>query len=189
MGVAVRKDRRYTYQDYCGWPDEERWEIIDGVAYNMSPAPTVKHQRIVGQLLRKAADGFEARGCSLFIAPTDVVLDDFNVVQPDVFVVCDKNKITEKNIQGAPDLIVEVISPSTGVKDKRGKRNLYEKVGVKDYIIIFPEEEMVEWYRLEEGRYSTPQIFDWDETMTLESFDMELNLWEIFGKEKAQEPE
>ncbi|NTU41780.1 MAG: Uma2 family endonuclease [Nitrospirales bacterium] len=185
MGLAVKKDRRYTYQDYRSWPDEERWEIIEGVAYNMSPAPTVKHQRIVGQLLRKAAEGIEERGCSLFIAPTDVVFDDLNVVQPDVFVVCDKNKITEKNIKGVPDLIVEVISPSTGVKDKREKRNLYEKVGVKDYFIIFPEAELVEWYRLEEGRYSTPQIFNWDETMRLASFDMELNLWEVFEKERA----
>ncbi|NTU43468.1 MAG: Uma2 family endonuclease, partial [Nitrospirales bacterium] len=185
MGVAIRNDRRYTYQDYCSWPDEERWEIIDGVAYNMSPAPGVKHQKITGLIYRKLADGIEGRGCSLFIAPTDVVLDDLNVVQPDVFVVCDKTKITEKNIQGAPDLIVEVISPSTGVKDRREKKRLYERGGVKDYILISSGDEFVEWFTLKDGKYSESQVFNWDETMSIESFGVTLNLWEVFEKEKG----
>ncbi len=187
MGLALKKEKRYTYSDYITWPDEERWEIIDGVAYNMSPAPKVKHQRVVSLLNRKLADKTEEKGCSLFIAPTDVVFDDFNVVQPDVFVVCDKNKVTEDNIKGSPDLIIEVTSPSTELKDKREKKNLYEKSGVKEYIIVFPEGEYLERYCLKDDKYNIPEILNWDETLKLSLFEIEINLWEIFEREKKTE--
>ena len=92
MGLAAKKEEGYTYNDYITWPDEERWEIIDVEAYDMSPAPRVKHQTIVTQLARKLGDKAEEKGCRLFVAPTDVVFDEYNIVQPDVFVVCDKKK-------------------------------------------------------------------------------------------------
>ena len=185
MRPAVSKEKKYTFRDYLTWPDSERWEIIDGVAYNMTPAPKVKHQRIVGLLDRKLADTIEGKGCSLFIAPTDVVLDEYNVVQPDVLIVCDKKKITDDNIQGAPDLIIEVSSPATELKDRREKKNTYEKFGVKEYIIVFPEREYVERYCLRDDRYGAPEIFNWDEVLRLCFFETEINLWEIFEKEKG----
>ena len=102
MPVALKKGRRYTYQDYLGWPDEERWELIEGVAYDMSPAPSVKHQDIVGNFYIRLKS--ESGGtCYTGIAPTDVVLDEHNVVQPEVFVVCDSAKVGERDITGAPE--------------------------------------------------------------------------------------
>jgi len=184
MSQVKSKPRLYTYHDYLNWPDDERWEIIDGLGYNMSPAPSVKHQSIVSKLDRMLGNKVEDKGCTLFIAPTDVIFDAYIVVQPDVFVVCDKAKITEDNIQGAPDLIVEVISPSTSLKDRREKKKLYEKFGVKEYLIIYPEDELVERFILQNDKYPAPDIFNWDETMKLEILELDVNIWEIFGKER-----
>lgn len=181
MGLAIKRDKRCTYKDYLTWPDDERWEIIDGAAYNMSPAPKVKHQRIVIRFDYVFTS--KLKECLHFIAPTDVVFDEFNVVQPDVFVVCDRDKITEDNIQGAPNLIIEVVSPGTEIKDRREKKNLYEKSGVKEYIIVFPDREYVERYCLKDKQYGAPDIFNWDEVLKLCAFGMEINLWEVFEKE------
>jgi len=112
MPVALRKGTKYTYHDYLTWPDEKRWEVIEGVAYDMSPAPSVKHQDIVGNFyIRLKSES--SSPCYTGISPTDVVLDEHNVVQPDVFVVCDRSKIGERAITGAPDLVIEVVSPAT----------------------------------------------------------------------------
>jgi len=117
MAYAVKKDKTYTYKDYLTWPDEERWEIIAGKAYDMSAAPRIKHQNITSNFHIKLKTHPD-NPCYTGIAPTDVVFDEYNVVQPDVFVVCDGSKITENNIQGTPDLIVEVVSDGTEVKDR-----------------------------------------------------------------------
>ena len=87
------------------------------------------------------------------------------------------------NIQGAPNLIIEIVSPSTELKDRREKKNLYEKFGVKEYIIVFSEREYLERYVLENGKYGAPEIMNWDEVLKLKAFDIEINLWEIFEKE------
>ncbi len=191
MAITAKKmDKKYTYEDYKKWPDDERWEIIDGVAYNMSPAPKVKHQRIswnIGEIFVKAKG--KLKGCTPFSAPTDVVLDEFNVVQPDIFIVCDENKITEDNIKGAPDLIVEIVSPSTAYKDTKIKKDLYERFGVKEYIIVFPDLFIVERYILKDKSYGVPERFNWDETLKLNTFDIEINLWEVFERELPEEEE
>ncbi|MBU0567747.1 Uma2 family endonuclease [bacterium] len=183
MGLAVRKEERYTYQDYITWPDEERWEIIDGEVYDMSPAPRVKHQNIASNFHIKLKTATK-NTCYTGIAPTDVVFDEYNIVQPDVFVVCDKNKITEANIQGAPDLIIEVISPTTGLKDKREKKALYERFGVSEYILVYPEGEYIERFHLDQGNYNKGEIFNWDEEVELYSVRLKVRLAEIFEKEK-----
>jgi Uma2 family endonuclease len=182
MRLAIKREKRYTYKDYLTWPEAERWEVIDGAAYDMSPAPKVKHQNIVSNLHIKLKT-HSANTCYAGIAPTDVVFDEYNVVQPDVFIICDRKKITEDNIQGAPDLIIEVTSPATEVKDRREKKALYEKFGVKEYIIIFPDGEYAERYCLKGDKYGDLEIFNWDETMKLSLFGIEVNLWEIFEKE------
>lgn len=175
---------KFSYADYLTWPDEERWEIIAGVAFDMTPAPSIKHQRISTRLTALLVNLLGKRPCEPFAAPTDVVLDEFNVVQPDFLVVCDKGKITAANIQGAPDLVVEILSPSTGRKDRREKKALYERFGVREYLLIHPEDEIVERYSLVEGKFQGPEVFGWDESMTLFAFpDLELQLWEVFGKE------
>lgn len=182
MGFAIKKERRYTYKDYLTWPENERWEIIDGVVYNMTPAPKVRHQRIVSRIDYEFT--IKLKECLHFVAPTDVVFDEQNVVQPDLFVICDKSKVTEDNIQGTPDLIIEVVSPGTEVKDRREKKDIYERFGVKEYIIVFPEREYVERYCLKENKYGSSEIFNWDEVLNLSTFEIEINLCEIFEKEK-----
>jgi Uma2 family endonuclease len=186
MEPAIRKEQRYTVAEYMEWPEEQRWELIDGIPYAMSPAPRIKHQAVVGNFFMNIKRHPE-NPCYTGIAPTDVVLDDDTVVQPDVFVVCDRKKITADNIQGAPDLIVEVVSPSTEVKDRREKLRLYERFGVKEYLIVFPEREYVERYVLKAGQYGSPEIFTWDERLKLTLFPMEVILSEIFEKEPEKQ--
>ena len=185
MPIAEKVNEKLKYQDYLGWPDDERWEIIDGIAYNMTPAPGVKHQSISRNIEVFLVNQIRLnkKECEVFDAPTDVVFDEYNVVQPDIFVVCDKAKITDDNIKGAPDLIIEVISPSTFLKDKRDKKGLYEKFGVKEYIIIYPDEEIVDRLYLEDNKYSAPDVFNWDETIKIKSIGLDIRLWEIFEKE------
>ena len=186
MGEPARKlSDHYTYSDYLKWDDDCRYELIDGEVWNMSPAPNLKHQNISRNCSTRLFNFFDGKKCIPFAAPTDVVLDEDNVVQPDILVVCDRSKLTDACVKGAPDLIVEILSPSTGLKDRREKKALYERFGVREYILIDPANEIVERYTLYEGRYGSPDVFGWDETMTLALFpELELNLWEIFEKER-----
>ena len=185
----TKSTKKYTYQDYIKWPDDVKTEIINGEFYDMTPAPKIKHQKISRNLTWKFGKQVEKlKNCEFYEAPTDVVFDEYNVVQPDIFIVCDNTKITEDNIKGAPDLIVEIVSKSTELKDKREKKNLYEKFKVKEYIIVYPERDYIERFCLEDNKYLAPDIFNWDEKMKLETFDIEINLWEIFEK-KLEERE
>jgi Uma2 family endonuclease len=187
MTLARKLDRKYTVKDYMTWPDEERWELINGTAYDMSPAPGTKHQRIVGSVHRILGNKLSGKSCVPFIAPTDVVLSDKDVVQPDVVVVCDKAKITDANIQGAPELVVEVLSPSTALKDRREKKALYEKQGVREYVIIDPIASYAERFVLKDGFYSLPDILGPDEVLVLQSLeDMEVPLSEVFEIEELK---
>lgn len=187
---AKRINRKYTWNDYTTWPDGERWEIIDGEAYDMTPAPTTRHQQVAGRIFQEFAAFFKGKPCIPFYAPTDVVFDEFNIVQPDILVVCDRKKITEANIQGAPDLVVEILSPATALKDIREKKALYERSGVREYLIVHPVDEIVERYTLREQGYGVPDVFGWDETMSLAIFpELDLHLWEAFGKEPPENPQ
>ena len=189
MGSTAQKGKaKFTYADYKTWPDDERWEVIDGEAYAMTPAPTTRHQDVSGNIFSIFKDFFRGKSCKPFYAPTDVVFDEENVVQPDLLVVCDKSKITGANIQGAPDLVVEVLSPSTSLKDKREKKALYERFGVREYLLVYPEDAHVERYSLAEGKYAVSDLLNWDERLRLTAFpELEINLWEIFEKELPQE--
>lgn len=191
MGSTAKKgNARFTYADYRTWPDDERWEIINGEAYAMTPAPSLLHQKILGNLHLKFGGHFLGKSCTVFIAPTDVVLNETNVVQPDLLVVCDRNKMTDANIQGAPDLVAEVLSHSTSLRDKREKKRLYERFGVREYILVYPDDALVERYSLANGKYSPPDILNWDEQLRLSAFpELEIDLWEIFGKELPTEKE
>ena len=187
MALAHKEDKRYSYFDYENWPDEERWELIDGAAYDMSPAPGIKHQNAVLIFSRILGNKLFGKTCRPFIAPTDVVLSEYDVVQPDVFVVCDKNKITEKNIQGAPDLVVEVLFPSTVLKDKREKKALYEKYGVKEYILVDPMELYAERFLLEKKGYGGAEIFGPQEILSLKSMEgIDIPLWEVFEVDREE---
>ena len=183
MPLPQKTSQKYTYADYITWPDEERWELIEGTAYNMSPAPTTRHQIITGNFYRVLSNNLIGHRCKTFIAPTDVVFSEHDVVQPDVLVVCDQKKITEKNISGAPDMTVEVLSPQTALKDIREKKSLYEKYGVKEYIIIDPLEQYLERFLLQEdGAFNKGEIFGPEETFSPASLEgIEIPLREVFG--------
>ncbi|MCF6356020.1 MAG: Uma2 family endonuclease [Candidatus Polarisedimenticolaceae bacterium] len=181
MTVVEKRAEKYTYSDYLTWLDDERWEIIDGEAYNMTPAPGIKHQNVVGTTFSLLKQKLKGKPCRPFVAPTDVVLSDHDVVQPDIIVVCDEKKITEASIQGAPDLVVEVLSPATALKDKREKKALYERSAVREYIIIDPFELYVERFVLKGKRYGESEIFGPQEVLPLNSLTgIDITLWEVF---------
>ena len=191
MPLARKTERKFTYTDYVTWPNDERWELIDGQAYNMTPAPSFRHQKIVFNFASLLRDALKGNPCVAGIAPTDVVLSESDVVQPDVFVVCDEKKVTEANIQGAPDLIIEVISPATALKDKRGKKALYEKHGIKEYIIVDPTDQYVERFLFgEDGLYGKGDIFGPMEVLPIVGLEgIEIPLWEVFEVEGPQDQE
>lgn len=181
MSVIRKTKQFFTYNDYLTWPDNERWEIINGEAYNMSPAPTIAHQEVTGGFFTSLSNQLKGKECTPFIAPTDVVLSEDNVVQPDVFVVCQKNKILKTHIAGAPDLVIEVLSPATALKDRREKKELYEKFGVKEYILVDPEEKYVERFSLSKGHYKSSDIFGPTESFSLKVIKgIKIELKEIF---------
>jgi len=186
MPLAQETETRFTYADYITWPDDERWELIDGQAYNMTPAPTTRHQNIVYNVSFILKSKLLNKSCRPFVAPADVVLFESDVVQPDIFVVCDEKKITEANIQGAPDLVIEVLSPHTALKDKREKKALYEKYGVKEYVIIDPTDLYVERFSLgEDLTYGKETVFGPRDILPLVAIGgVEIPLGEVFEIEE-----
>ena len=145
LAKGITKEVQFTYSDYKKWNDSEDWEIIDGKAYNMAPSPIRIHQEIGEKLLRKIGNYLEDKPCKIYY-DLDVVLSNEDIVKPDIFVVCDKNKLTEKNVQGAPDLVIEILSPSTALKDRNQKFNLYKNYGVREYWIVDPYYLIIEVY-------------------------------------------
>ncbi|CDX00159.1 Endonuclease, Uma2 (Restriction endonuclease fold) [Desulfitobacterium hafniense] len=157
----------FTYADYLSWPQHERWEIIDGVAY-MQAAPSSVHQEILTGLLVQFHQYLAGKAGKVYPAPFCVRLienDEKNdeeiikVVEPDITVVCDKSKVDEKGCCGVPDLIVEIISPTSTEMDKLVKFNKYEKAGVGEYWIVEPEGRFVSVFVLREQKYGRPEIY------------------------------
>ncbi|MDP2786927.1 MAG: Uma2 family endonuclease [Pseudomonadota bacterium] len=166
MGLPQQQAEYFTYADYQTWPDETRFELIDGIAYAMSPAPTRSHQVLVLELARQVSTALKGKPCQAFVAPFDVRLphadeaDDKvdTVVQPDVMVVCDPAKIDERGVRGAPDWVAEVLSPHTARKDLTVKLAAYERAGVLEYWLLHPTDRLVTVYRLVDGSYGRPDI-------------------------------
>jgi Uma2 family endonuclease len=165
---AKKDDRRYLYGDYKGWPDDERWELIDGVAWNMSPAPSMGHQAISVELVHAIRAFVGKSGCRVFAAPFDVLLPEAssqsedevpNVVQPDLAVICDPSRLRPFGCFGAPDWVIEILSPYTSRRDMAEKRSLYERHGVREYWVVDPGNRYVHVYlRGEGGRFGDPQV-------------------------------
>ncbi|MBS3909368.1 MAG: Uma2 family endonuclease [Actinobacteria bacterium] len=148
MARPAQKKDKYTYEDYLRLPEDKRYELIRGELV-MVPAPKTKHQRISLRLLRLLSDYVEKNNAGeIFPAPTDVYFDDENVVQPDILFISKERQeiITEDNIKGAPDLVVEIVSPSSAYYDLVKKKKIYARFGVKEYWAVDPEEKTVEVY-------------------------------------------
>lgn len=186
MLAATQKKNKFNYSDYLTWPNDERWEIIKGEAFNMSPAPSPRHQKIITKLAYQFENYFQDKGCDVYIAPFDVRFaeteqkDEFieTVVQPDISVVCDDSKIDDKGCRGAPDLIVEILSVSTATKDITKKFDLYEEQAVKEYWIVHPTEKYLEIYLLgKDNEYGKPLRYTEESIFIVNSFpELEINL-------------
>ena len=187
MPQHIQKENHYSVKNYMSWNDDNRYELIDGVLYNMIPSPTFRHQRISSKIFSKVNSLLEGINCITLYAPMDVVLSEDTVVQPDIMIICDRSIIKEKFIAGAPEVIFEVISPSTSFKDKQIKLHLYEKYGVKEYFIVYPDEEIVEVYLLKNNKFQFPKIYNWDSVLKVQTVKIELKIWEMFEKELPKE--
>ncbi len=156
MAKVVAGRTLLTVSDYLRFPDDgRRHELIDG-EHHVTPSPATRHQVISGRLFVQLHDQLATPGHGeVFHAPTDVVLSDTDVVQPDLFVVLAANRriITPENVQGAPDLVIEIASPSTAEYDAGPKRRLYEKYRVEEYWIVRTGDDTVERLVLEAGGY------------------------------------
>lgn len=152
------KSDTYTSEDYWNLPEGERAELINGKLYAMAP-PSLKHQDIIFSLSRKIADYIDSNNgsCKVVLAPFAVNLnaDDETYVEPDISVICDPNKLTDRGCKGAPDLVIEVVSPSSRKMDYSTKNTLYSNAGVREYWIVDPEKDRTTVYRYEEDAAPT----------------------------------
>ena len=158
MALPLKKES-YTFADCLTWPENERIELIDGEAVMMS-LPSTVHQKISGELFRQLANFLEGKKCEVFSAPFGVRLFEKDgdspenvdtMVEPDISVICDRDKLDRHGCKGAPDLIVEVLSSSTQRHDRLVKLGLYQRAGVREYWIVSPEEKTVQ-VMLRDGR-------------------------------------
>ncbi len=183
-------ERKYTYQDYLNWPDAERWELIDGVPHAMSPAPSRKHQIVSRELLTEFSIYLRDKSCEVYAAPFDVRLfvenktdaTIENVVQPDMTIVCNPEKLDERGCKGTPDLIVEILSPATAKYDKWLKYKLYERAGVREYWIVDPANETLDVFILNDnGKYELAGSFGKEDEVKVGIFEeLTINLDIIF---------
>jgi Uma2 family endonuclease len=156
-------NKTYSYADYLLWQFQERVELIKGKIFEMSPATSRKHQVVLRFLNRHLDRYFEEKSCGLYFAPFDVRLVNFkkstedntifSVVQPDLCVVCDEEKLDDRGCIGAPDLVIEILSPGNSKKEMGIKFDLYEENGVKEYWIVEPAENSIFVYTLQNGKY------------------------------------
>ncbi|MDR1701701.1 MAG: Uma2 family endonuclease, partial [Sporomusaceae bacterium] len=187
-GNVVSNDWFYTYEDYCKIDDDKRYEVINGVIYLMT-APNMIHQRISSNLHGIFWRYLRGKKCEVFHAPFDVLLPkkdepsqkSSNIVQPDISIVCDREKLKKRGCFGSPDLIVEILSPSTSKRDMKEKFSLYQEHGVKEYWVVDPFNQIISRFGYEERskEYQKPEYFVRDETITPLIFpDLQIKLEE-----------
>lgn len=173
MSLPQRNSRDHTVEEWRTW--EGRWELIHGVAYDMTPAPSPEHQRVsmklslgIGMALADAKQKAGGGDCECFAAPIDLYLPgQQSVYQPDLLIVCDPAKIAPHGIVGAPDLIVEILSPSTASRDNVKKRWAYAAAGIPEYLIVDPSEQVAMLLRLEAGHYLDSAPLEWGAVVAL----------------------
>ena len=192
---GITNSTHYTYADYLSWMDEQRRELIHGVAYKLMSAPSRLHAQISSELLAIFKWFVKKRKgkCKVYHAPFDVRLPKNGetaneqidtVVQPDICVICDESKLDDAGCIGAPDLIVEVQSPSTAKHDLREKFDLYEQSGVKEYWIVYPNDKGLTVYILQEtGKYDNGTTYELSGKVPVGIFEgLEIDLKELFEK-------
>lgn len=179
--------KSYTYADYFKWQFEERVELIKGKIFTMSPAPSRNHQEITGYIHVRLAVFLENKPCKVYEAPFDVRIprkskDDkeiITVLQPDVCVVCDLSKLDKRGCVGAPEIIVEVLSPGNNTKELKKKYEVYEEAGVKEYWLVSPQDQWLRIYTLENGKFlESPYMVagDMAQSTVLPGFSLDISL-------------
>ena len=189
MENLAYEPKSYSYKDLLDMKGKERYELIDGELYLLA-SPRVIHQEVVGEVYTQLKEFFRGKTCKPFIAPLDVRLsggnndsEEYNVVQPDVFIVCDENKIDSKGILGVPDFIVEITSPRSETYDYITKLNLYKKYKVKEYWIISLRSKIVNCYLLNDKNEYEVKTYALDDEIHSRLFEgLTLNLKEICKK-------
>ncbi len=186
-------NKKFTYKDYLTWPEGERWELIDGVAYDMSPAPSRTHQFISSYFTSTFFDYFKGKDCNVFAAPFDVRFpggfkadeDVDTVVQPDISVFCDEKKLDDRGGNGAPDLVVEILSPATAAKDLKEKFMLYERAGVKEYWVADPANKTLIAFILgDDGTYARGVVYAGKDVLKTALFEgLEIKMEEVFEEQ------
>ncbi len=158
----------YSYANYLNWLFDERLELIKGKIYKRSPGPARLHQKVLTQLFRPIANFLHGKPCDVYVAPFDVRFpkgskadkDIYTVLQPDLCVICDKSKLDDKGCLGAPDLVVEILSPGNNKKELLNKYNVYEEFGVKEYWVVSPGEQTLMIYTLDDmGKFQPSKLF------------------------------
>ena len=192
MQTSPRKlNTTFSFKDYLSWNNSnERWELINGVAFDMSPAPSRKHQDLFGILFGEFYNYLKNKDCMVYAAPFDVRLpegfqsdsDIKTVVQPDISVFCDQDKLDDRGAIGAPDLIIEILSPSTAAKDLKEKFFLYESAGVKEYWIVDPSNETLTVYILDkDNKYQRGIVYAGEDKLKVGIFeDLEIEMEDVF---------
>ena len=182
---------KYTYADYLTWPEGERWEIFDGIPY-LQAAPSWQHQAVSGNIFGQFYENLKGNSCQVFAAPFDLCIPEFGekdeeisniITQPDIVVICDKSKLRKTGFFGVPELIIEIISPSTARTDKIIKFNKFEKAGVKEYWIVEPEQKIVSVFVLQDNnRYGRPDVFSEEDQIKVSIFpDLTIDLKPVFA--------
>jgi len=190
MDLDFSKD--YTYADYLKWTFEERLELIKGKLFEMGPTPSRAHQKLSRKVAGELFDYLKGKPCEAYTAPFDVRLprksnsdkDIYTVVQPDICVICDPAKLDDRGCLGAPDIVVEILSPGNNKKELSNKYEVYEEAGVKEYWMVVPQEKAFFQYILHEsGKYSSSRPLTLGDAVTtsiLPGFSLDLE--ELFGQ-------
>ena len=188
--LPEKKTEKYTYADYLRFPEGQEWEIIEGIPYAMSPAPTWQHQFVSGEIFNQFKNYLKGKKCMVFASPFDLRIPEAdedgatvsNVVQPDITIVCDRTKLSQTGYEGTPFLIVEVLSPSTAKIDLKIKMHLYEKAGVKFYLIADVERKYITVYELDtDNKYKIKETFFEGDKITIAAFEgFELDVSSVY---------
>ena len=181
MSGSATARNLYDWNDYRSWPEDKRWEIIDGEVFGMTPAPAPRHQRVQKKLCGLLDEYLEGKPCEVLPAPIDVKLSNRDIVQPDLVVVCQREQITRTHIEGAPTLVVEILSESTALYDRTRKLRLYARSGVKEVWLVTPYPWLVEVLLLDGASYRIVETYTRTDQLESPTFpDLRIALDKVF---------
>jgi Uma2 family endonuclease len=180
-GLRKPQDRSLTWDDYRSWNDDQRWEIVGGEAFAMTPAPLERHQSISAELFAALHSFFKGKACKVYHAPTDLKLSEHDIVQPDLLVVRDPSQKKRTHIEGPPNLVIEILSPASEHHDRVRKLALYARSGVQEVWVVTPFPSSIEIFLLDGATYRLMAAYRKEETLVSPSFPgLQIELAGIF---------